>query len=34
MTVLLDVAEVSNLFTVGGGQGPWTQFKRRLYRRS
>ena len=30
MTVLLDVAEVSKLFTVGGGQGPWTQFKRRF----
>jgi oligopeptide/dipeptide ABC transporter ATP-binding protein len=30
MTVLLDVAEVSKLFTVSGGQGPWTQFKRRF----
>ena len=30
MTTLLDVAEVSKLFTVGGGQGPWTRFKRRF----
>jgi oligopeptide/dipeptide ABC transporter ATP-binding protein len=30
MTALLDVADVSKLFTVGGGQGPWARFKRRL----
>jgi len=30
MTALLDVAEVSKLFTVGAGQGPWTRFKRRF----
>jgi len=30
MTALLDVAEVSKLFPVGGGPGPWARLKRRF----
>jgi len=30
MTILLDVADVSKLFPVGGGPGPLTRFKRRF----
>jgi oligopeptide/dipeptide ABC transporter ATP-binding protein len=30
MTALLDVADVSKLFPVGGGPGAWTRLKRRL----
>ena len=30
MTTLLDVAEVSKLFPVAGGPGPWTRLKRRF----
>src|ERR1700683_2024866 len=30
MTILLDVADVSKLFPVGGGPGPLARFKRRF----
>ena len=30
MTALLDIAEVSKLFPVGGGPGAWARLKRRV----